>query len=353
MRYIALLLALLAAPALAQTAWPISEDDFLIENFEFGTGETLRELNVHYTTLGEPHRNADGEIDNAVMVLHGTGGTGQQFLRPQFSDELFGPGQPLDITRYYIILPDNIGHGGSSRPSDGMRAAFPRYDYDDMVEAQRRLLVDGLGVNRLRLLMGTSMGCMHGFVWGEEHPEMVQAMLPLACMPMEIAGQNRMWRKMLIDGLRDDPGYNNGNYTDQPALGLRNAANLLIIAGANPLAVQSEYPTRGAAEAYLEQRVASATTGVDANDMIWQFDSSRNYNPEPGLERITMPVTWINSEDDFINPPGFGFAETMAARMPQGRFVLIPESVETHGHGTHTWAAFWKDELVALLGRSE
>ncbi len=353
MRYIALFLALLVAPALAQNGWPISEDDFLIENFEFGTGETLNELNIHYTTLGEPHRDADGEIDNAIMVLHGTGGTGQQFLRPQFADELYGPDQPLDITRYYIILPDNIGHGGSSRPSDGLRAAFPRYDYDDMVEAQRRLLVDGLGVNRLRLLMGTSMGCMHGFVWGEEHPEMVQAMLPLACMPMEIAGLNRMWRQMLIDGLRDDPGYDNGNYTEQPALGLRNAANLLIIAGANPLAAQNEYPTREAAEAYLEQRVASATTGVDANDMIWQFDSSRNYNPEPGLERIMMPVTWINSEDDFINPSNFDFTQAMAARMPQGRYVLIPETTGTHGHGTHTWAALWKDELVALLERSE
>ncbi len=354
MRYILLLLlALLATPALAQTEWPIAEDDFVIDDFAFGTGETLAELNIHYTTLGVPHRGASGEIDNAVMVLHGTGGSGGSFLRPQFADELFGPGRPLDIARYYIILPDNIGHGGSSKPSDGLRAHFPRYDYDDMVEAQRRLLVDGLGVTRLRLLMGTSMGCMHGFVWGETHPEMIQAMLPLACMPIEIAGLNRMWRYMLIDGLRNDPGYDGGNYNEQPMAGLRHAANLLIVAGGAPLAIQNEFPTREAAEAALAERVPAAMEGRDANDMIWQFDSSRNYNPEPNLEAITMPVTWINSEDDFINPSNFDFTETLAARMPQGRYVLIPESVDTHGHGTHTWAAFWKDELVGLLERSE
>lgn len=353
MRILILLLALLAAPAFGQTEWPTTEGDFVIEDFEFGTGETLDELRIHYTTLGTPHRNATGEIDNAVMVLHGTGGSGHSFLRPQFAGELFGPGQPLDLSRYYVILPDNIGHGASSKPSDGLRAAFPRYDYDDMVEAQRRLLVDGLGVNRLRLLMGTSMGCMHGFVWGETHPEMVRAMMPLACLPIEIAGLNRMWRYALIDGLRSDPGYDGGDYEAQPAMGMRNAANLLIIAGSAPLAMQQELPTREAAEAAYEERLAATIEGRDANDMIWQFDSSRNYDPEPLLERITMPVTWINSEDDFINPANFGFVEDLAARIPQGRFVLIPETLETHGHGTHTWAAIWKDELVALLERSE
>lgn len=353
MRILILLLALLATPALAQTEWPVAEHDFVIDDFAFGTGETLPELTIHYTTLGAPHRDASGQIDNAVMVLHGTGGSGHSFLRPQFADELFGPGQPLDITRYYIILPDNIGHGGSSKPSDGLRAGFPRYDYDDMVEAQRQLLVDGLGVGRLRLLMGTSMGCMHGFVWGEQHPEMVQAMMPLACMPIEIAGLNRMWRYALIEGFRSDPAYDGGNYTEQPMAGMRNAANLLIVAGGAPLAIQQEFPTREAAETAYDEQLPAVMAGRDANDMIWQFDSSRNYNPEPNLEAITMPVTWINSEDDFINPSNFDFTQALAARMPQGRYVLIPESVETHGHGTHTWAAFWKDELVGLLERSE
>lgn len=351
MRILILLLALIATPALAQTQWPVAEGDHVIEDFRFGTGETM-DARMHYRTLGAPHRGPDGRIDNAVMVLHGTGGSGAQFLSPQFADELYGPGQPLDIARYFLILPDNIGHGGSSKPSEGMRAAFPRYDYGDMVEAQRRLLVDGLGVERLRLLMGTSMGCMHGFMWGEAHPEMVQAMMPLACMPIEIAGLNRMWRQMIIDGFRADPGYADGDYDEQPAMGMRNAANLLTVVGAAPLLFQQQWPTRAAAETELARRFAATIEGRDANDMIWQFDSSRNYNPEPGLERITMPVTWINSEDDFINPSNFGFVEGLAARMPQGRFVLIPETIETRGHGTHTWAAMWREELVALLARS-
>lgn len=352
MRMLIFLLALIAVPAAAQTQWPIAEGDHVIEDFRFGAGETM-DVRIHYRTLGTPHRDAAGRIDNAVMVLHGTGGSGAQFLSPQFADELYGPGRPLDIARHYIILPDGIGHGGSSKPSDGMRAAFPRYDYADMVEAQRRLLVGGLGVERLRLLMGTSMGCMHGFIWGQAHPDMVRAMMPMACLPIEIAGLNRMWRMMIIEGLRGDPGYQGGNYEAQPAGGMRNAANILTIVGAAPLLFQEQWPTRESAETEGARRMAAAMEGRDANDMIWQFDSSRNYDPEAGLERITMPVTWVNSEDDFINPSGFGITEGLAARMPDGRFVLIPESAETRGHGTHTWARFWKDELVALIERSE
>jgi homoserine O-acetyltransferase len=302
--------------------------------------------------LGQPHRNARGEIDNAVMVLHGTGGTGKQFLTPQFANELYGPGQPLDITRYYIILPDGIGHGGSSKPSDGLRARFPHYGYADMVEAQRRLL-GSLGVRKLRLLMGTSMGCMHGFVWGTTHPEMVQAMMPMACLPVEIAGRNRMWRKMAIDAIRADPAYQGGNYTAEPAQGLRTATDLLILAGLNPLATQAEAPTREKAEALLDAAFARTGRDRDANDLIWQLDASRDYNPSPGLERMTMPVTWVNSADDFINPPGLRIAEREAKRLPNGRFVLIPESAETKGHGTHTWAKFWKGELVELMKRSD
>jgi len=343
----------IAAPQTPPTpAWPTREADFAVRDFRFASGESLKELRIHYTTLGTPRRNKRGEVENAVMVLHGTGGSGKQFLAPQFANELYGPGQPLDISRYYIILPDNIGHGASSKPSDGMRAAFPRYDYADMVEAQARLL-DHLGVRKLRLLMGTSMGCMHGFVWGTTRPERVQAMMPMACQPVEIAGINRMWRQMTIDALRADPAYAAGNYTEQPAQGMRTAANLLILAGLNPVAMQAEAPTRVQAEAALAERFPRTVQGRDANDLIWQVDSSRTYDPSAGLERMTMPVTWVNSADDFINPPALGIAEKMAPRLPNGRFVLIPQSAETKGHGTHTWAKFWKADLISLLERSE
>src|SRR5262245_35462551 len=194
------------ATAPAPQAWPTQQGDVTLPGFKFRSGETLPRLNIHYTTLGQPHRNSSGEIDNAIMVLHGTGGSGQQFLRPQFADELYGPGQPLDISRYWIILPDNIGHGKSSKPSDGLRMKFPAYDYDDMVEAQR-LMLNQLGVTRLRLIFGTSMGCMHAFVWGETHPDFAKALMPMACEPIEIAGLNRMWRQLAINGIKSDPNW--------------------------------------------------------------------------------------------------------------------------------------------------
>ena len=352
---IAALLAALAVQAAvpAPNSWPTKEADVVIGDFRFRSGEVLPELRMHYTTLGRPHRNAAGEIDNAVMVLHGTGGSGQQFLRPQFADELYGPGQPLDISRYWIILPDNIGHGKSSKPSDGLRMRFPKYDYDDMVEAQRRMLVEGLGVTHLRLIMGTSMGCMHGFVWAETHPTFARAVMPLACQPIEIAGLNRMWRQMLIDAIQADPGWNGGNYAAQPAQGLRAAQSILVIAGSAPLYQQAQYPTRNAATAYVRQAVANAVKDLDANDMIYQFESSRNYNPWPQLERITVPLAWINSADDFINPRNLDVPGRALKRMPTARFRLIPETAETRGHGTHSWAKFWKADLIELLERSE
>ncbi|MBS0505186.1 MAG: alpha/beta fold hydrolase [Proteobacteria bacterium] len=347
-----LALAFLLQAASPAPAWPTREADITLRDFHFASGERLGELRIHYTTLGQPHRNAKGDVDNAVMVLHGTGGTGKQFLSPQFANELYGPGQPLDIARYYIILPDGIGHGGSSKPSDGLRAKFPKYDYTDMVAAEAALL-DRLGVKKLRLLMGTSMGCMHSFVWGTTRPSQVQAMMPMACLPVAIAGQNRMWRKMAIDAIRADPGYSDGNYTAQPMQGLRTATDLLILAGLNPVAAQAEAPTREKAEAMLAARFEATGKGRDGNDLIWQLDASRTYDPSAGLERMTMPVTWVNSADDAINPPGLGIAEREAKRLPNGRFILIPQSAETKGHGTHTWAKFWKSELVDLLKRSE
>jgi homoserine O-acetyltransferase len=352
-----MMFALLAALAVQTAAppaktWPTREGDVVLKDFRFADGESLPQLKIHYTTLGQPHRNAAGQIDNAVMVLHGTGGDGHQFLRPQFADELYGPGEPLDIRKYYIILPDNIGHGKSSKPSDGLRMKFPKFDYADMIEAQHRMLTEGLGIRHMRLIMGTSMGCMHSFMWGEMYPDFASALMPLACEPIEIAGLNRMWRQMLIDGIEKDPAWNGGNYSKEPEQGLRTAASILVIAGGAPLYLQKTYPTREAAKANAEQSVDRYIGEMDANDTIYQFDSSRNYNPWPNLEKITAPMMWVNSADDFINPRNLPIPQQAVKRMKNARFRLIPESSETHGHGTHTWAKFWKADLSALLART-
>ena len=338
------------APPAAVT-WPTREGDVTLAGFKFRSGETLPRLTMHYTTLGQPHRNAAGEIDNAVMVLHGTGGSGQQFLRPQFADELYGPGQPLDISRFWIILPDNIGHGKSSKPSDGLRMSFPQYDYDDIVEAQR-LMLKQLGVTRLRLIFGTSMGCMHAFVWGETHPDFARALMPMACEPIEIAGLNRMWRQLAINGIKSDPAWQNGTYASQPVQGLRTAQSLLFVAGGAPLNYQAQYPSRQAASAFAEERVSTAMAALDANDLIYQLESSRNYNPWPKLEAIEAPVMWINSADDFINPRNLDIPDRAIKRMPNAKFRMIPETSETRGHGSHTWARFWKQDLADLLART-
>jgi homoserine O-acetyltransferase/O-succinyltransferase len=347
---VALFLALFSP--LVHAAPTGKESNIALKDFRFSTGETLPEVRMHVTTLGEPHRNAIGEIDNAVMILHGTGGSGKQFYRPQFADDLFGPGQVLDIRKYYVILPDNLGHGQSSKPSDGMRMAFPKYDYADMVTAQYRLLTEGLGVKSLQLILGTSMGCMHAFVWGTTYPGFAKRLAPFACNATEIAGRNRMWRKMSIDAIKADPAWKDGNYTAPPESGLRTARYLSMIAGANPVALQDLHPTRQKAEDFLASNYAArAKDDVDANDQIYQLDSSRSYNPAPLLEKITVPVLWINSADDFINPPGLALAQGMAKRMPRARFILIPESKETKGHGTHTWAKFWKADLAKLMAK--
>ncbi|NEX91801.1 alpha/beta fold hydrolase [Caulobacter sp. 17J65-9] len=340
------------AKAPTQTPQP-EEHDFVVRDFRFASGETLPELKLHYTTLGQPKRDKSGRIVNAVMVLHGTGGTGQQFLRPQFRDVLFTPGGLLDPAKYYIILPDGIGHGKSSKPSDGLHARFPSYDYDDMVAAQHALLTKGLGVDKLRLLAGTSMGCMHAFVWAETYPTFSDALMPLACQPTQIAGRNRLWRKMAMDAIRQDPAWKGGDYTQQPTAGLRTAQDLLILAGSATIPLQAAAPTRDAADAYLDERFNAAIGGLDANDLLYQLNASRNYDPSAKLETITAPVTWVNSADDFINPPELGIAEREAGRIKNGRYVLIPAGPEGKGHGTHTWAVFWKDELAALLARSE
>jgi homoserine O-acetyltransferase len=336
-------------PASPAQNWPPpNEGDYSVKDFKFGSGETLPQMNLHYATLGTPQRDSAGRVTNAVLILHGTGGTGRQFLQAQFAGELFGPGQLLDATHYYIILPDNVGHGRSSKPSDGLRAKFPHYDYDDMVRAQHLLLTDGLGVDHLRLVIGTSMGCMHSFVWGETYPDFMDALMPLACQPVEIAGRNRMWRKMSMDAIRTDPEWQNGDYTTQPR-GLRTSLYLLQLVGLAPLQAQKNFPTRDQADKSVEDSVRTRMTITDANDFLYQVDSSRNYNPAPQLEKIIAPLFHINSADDFINPPELGIAEREIARVKRGRFILIPISDETRGHGTHTRARVWKQYLEELL----
>jgi homoserine O-acetyltransferase len=329
------------------------EGNFTVANFRFQSGETLPQLRLHYTTLGTPHADAHGRTTNAVLILHGTGGDGHQFLRPQFADVLFAAGGLLDPAKYYIILPDGIGHGKSSKPSDGPRAKFPHYGYEDMVAAQYALVSDGLHVNHLRLVMGTSMGCMHSFMWGEEHAGFVDALMPLACMPMQIAGRNRMWRKMVIDGIKNDPAWNGGEYKTEPQMALRVATDLLVIAGSAAHQMQKSYPTADAADKYLEDYTAKELSTLDANDFLYQVSASRDYDPSAGLEKIIAPLMWVNSADDFINPPELNLAPEMVKRIKRGRYVLIPISDQTHGHGTHTWAAVWQQYMAELLKDSE
>ena len=328
------------------------EGDFLARDFRFHSGETLPELRLHYRTLGRLARDAQGRATNAVLILHGTGGSGRQFLVPQFAGVLFGPGQLLDTSRYFIILPDGVGHGGSSKPSDALRARFPQYDYDDMVAAQYRLVTKGLGVDHLRLVMGTSMGCMHSWVWGETYPDFMDALMPLACLPVAIAGRNRVWRKMVMDAIRTDPEWKDGEYTSQPRAALRTAVDLLLIAGSAPLQMQKDSATRDAADKYLEDYVGRRLPLLDANDLLYQVNASRNYDPSQQLEKIKAPVMHINSADDSINPPELGIAEREIKKVKNGRFVLLPISNQTRGHGTHTWAAVWQQYLAELLKSS-
>jgi homoserine O-acetyltransferase len=347
--------ALASAVAAAQTPspWPTQDGTFVIPNFHFGTGETLSQLRLHYLTLGKPHKDKKGHTDNAVLLLHGTGGDAHSLLNPVFADVLFGPGQLLDITKYFIILPDDIGHGTSSKPSDGMHAHFPHYDYDDMVQSQHTMLVQGLKIDHLRLILGTSMGCMQTFVWGETFPGFAAALAPFACLPTAIAGRNRMMRYMAAQAIEQDPQWLDGEYKSEPIQGLRTANEMVLIMGDSPLMAQKRGPTRAAAEAFVDDYLNHRVAATDANDMVFYLEASRNYDPSTHLDRITVPVLYINSADDFINPPELGIAETLAKRMPHCRFVLIPTSDATHGHGTHTVAALWKDYLQELLLESQ
>jgi homoserine O-acetyltransferase len=331
----------------------LSEGDYVAENFRFASGETLPELRLHFTALGKPHRNARGRVDNAVLILHGTGGSGRNFLADRFGGVLFGKGQLLDASRYFIILPDAIGHGQSSKPSDGLHARFPQYAYEDMVNAQYALVTQGLQVDHLRLVMGTSMGCMHTWMWGESHPDFVDALMPLACLPMQIAGRNRVWRDLIIDAIRTDPQWQEGEYKSEPLAALRSAAAILLIAGSAPIQMQLALPTRDAADEFLRKYMERELPGLDANDLLYQVSASRDYDPSAALEKIAAPVMWINSGDDFVNPPELGIAEQQIKRVKNGRFILLPASDQTHGHGTHSWAAVWQQYLRQLLESSQ
>ena len=329
-----------------------TEGDYTIRDFRFQSRETLPELRLHYRTLGKPEKDAEGKITNAVLIMHGTTGSGAQFIRPEFAGELFGKDQPLDATKYFIVLPDGIGHGKSSKPSDGMHAKFPHYGYLDMVEADYRLLTEGTGVNHARLVMGTSMGGMHTWLWGELHPDFMDALMPLASLPTQISGRNRAWRRIVIDAIRNDPAWNGGEYKIQPP-SLHTAAQMLWFMSSNPVLRQKEASTLAKTDEVLDKFVEQIVKADDVNDVLYAVEASHDYDPGPNLEKIRAPLLAINSADDLINPPELGILEHEIKRVPHGRAVVIPMSDKTRGHGSHTIATLWKDELIKLLSESQ
>ena len=336
---------LLAAPLAMAANYPSpKEGDWVAKDFRFHTGETLPEIRLHYTTIGDP-------ANPPVLILHGTAGSGASMLTPAFADELFGPGQPLDAAKFFIILPDALGAGKSSKPSDGLRARFPSYNYDDMVLAQHRLVTEGLGVKHLRLVLGNSMGGMQTWMWGESYPDMMDALVPMASQPTEMSSRNWMMRRMIIDAVRNDPDWKNGDYTEQPkALRVANAFFGIATSG-GLMAYQALAPTREKADKLLDERLAAPFT-ADANDFMYQWNSSRDYNASPKLDRIKAPVLAINSADDERNPPETGIMDRELKRLPNANLHLIPASADTRGHGTTGMAKFWKEQLQSFLDTS-
>ena len=330
---------------------PVSQT-FAIPNFEFASGETLPQLQLHVQTLGTPQTDGYSRINNAVLILHGTSGSGDAFLAPHFAQELFAPGQPLDLEKYFIILPDNIGHGESSRPSDGLKVSFPKYGYHDMVKAQHQLVCDHLGISQLRLVMGTSMGGMHTWMWGYLYPEMVQALMPMASVPLEIAGRNRMLRRMIIDAITQSPDYGDGNYAEQP-FGLTAATHIVMLMVGSPYQLQKLAPNQKKADKMFDQMVMGFRGRFDANDLLYQFDSSFDYNPEPHLEKIVAPLVAINAADDLVNPPELKILEALIERVPNGRAIVQDDWPNLQGHRSHSFAKLWKHHLAELLEKSE
>jgi len=353
MRYTLGLWLLIASAQGRAASYPAPQSgDFVVRDFKFKSGEVLPELRIHYQTLGTARRDQRGEVRNAVIILHGTSGSSNQFLTDNFAGVLFGSGQLLDANRYFIVLPDGIGHGASSKPSDGLHARFPHYDYDDMVRAHHLLLTQKLGVNHLRLVMGTSMGGMHSWVWGETYPDFMDALLPLASLPVQIAGRNRMMRRMIIDSIRGDPQWQNGEYKSQPR-GLVGGYYILMIMSSNALQWQKQAPTRDSADQFLENWIARRVEKADANDLLYQIEASRNYDPSSKLEAIQAPLLAINSADDVINPPELGILENQIKRVKDGRAIILPITDQTRGHGTHSFPEIWQQHLAELLKKSE
>jgi homoserine O-acetyltransferase/O-succinyltransferase len=328
------------------------EADFTMRNFRFESGELLPELRIHYTTLGPPRKDASGRVRNAVLILHGTTGNGRGFLSPAFSGELFGAGELLDTATHYVILPDGIGTGKSSKPSDGLHARFPRYGYRDMVLAQYRLVTEGLGVNHLLLVMGTSMGGMQSWMWAERYPDFMDGVVPLASVPTQIAGRNRMMRRLVSESIRSDPDWRGGDYATQPH-GLLGALEMLFMMTSSPRHLLTIAPTRDSADAYIDSWVRTRMRTTDANDFMYQFEASSDYDPSANLGKIRAAVLAINSADDLVNPPELGLMEGLIARVPHGKYVLLPITNETRGHGTHSLPAIWKGYLSEFLAALE
>ena len=330
-----------------------TQDDYVIHDFRFRSGEVMPELRLHYYSAGKPLRDSQGHVTNAVMIVHPTTVEGGWYLRNKaFVSELFGPGQVLDANRYYIVAPDAIGHGKSSKPSDGLHARFPHYDYQDMVEAEHLLLTEHLKVDHLRLFMGMSMGCMHAFILSEKYPDFLDAAMPLACSVVEIGGRNRIFRKVLMDAIRNDPGYQSGEYKQQPAA-LRTALGMMLYDVSSSRKMQMLYPTGEKADAELKSFIDSSIADSDANDVLYAFDASRDYDPSGKLDQVKAAVMWVNSADDAVNPPELGIAEQQIRKIKRGRFVLLPISDLTRGHGTNSYPPAWKQYLEELMKQIE
>jgi homoserine O-acetyltransferase/O-succinyltransferase len=339
MRFV--LALLVCAAAAAQTIQP-RESEFILPEFRFQNGATLKDVRLHYTTLGEPVKDGSGMVRNAVLILHGTGGSGSAFLSKNFAGELFGPGQLLDARTHYLILPDNLGHGKSTKPSDGLRAGFPRYGYKDMLLAQHRLLTEGLGVNHLRLIVGTSMGCMHAWMWGGTYPDFMDALMPLACAPYPITGRNYLWRRMVVDMVRNDR-----------ANGAANAQLVQRLMTSNTLELQKLGATRESAETFYREVVLDPKRHQpDPDDYVYAVESSWDYDPRPDLPKLKAAVYAVNFADDPVNPPELGIFQNEAAKLPTVKYVVVGATPETHGHGTHSWPVFWNQYLAELLNRS-
>jgi homoserine O-acetyltransferase len=344
------LLALLALPlrSAAPEALSPREGDFIARDFRFQSGEVLPELRLHYTTLGTPRRDPKGHVTNAVLLLHGTTGTGKNFLGASYASELYGAGQTLDASRYYLILPDGIGRGGSSKPSDGLHARFPRYGYGDLVAAQQLLVTQGLGVDHLRLVLGTSMGGMQTWLWGERYPDLMDALMPIASQPTQISGRNLLWRRIIVEAIRNDPDWKGGEYSVRPTHWV-SAVPLFTLMTDSAIRLQGQAPTRQEGNGLYDRLVATALKGLDANDYLYWFESSWDYDPEPDLGRILARLLAVNFGDDLINAPELGVMEKLMTRVPKGRFVLVPMGTKTIGHQTLTQAVVWKPYLDELL----